>query len=315
MEEYTNTRRGFLKGSLSLAALMSLPGWAQEIEQKERFKTLTILHTNDWHSRIDPFPINDPKYPGKGGATRRAALIETIRKENENVLLLDAGDVFQGTPYFNYYGGEIEFKLMSQMGYDAGTLGNHDFDNGIDGFLKMKPFANFPFINCNYDVSNTALNGKLEPYKVFKKSGLKIGVTGVGIDLNGLVPQKNFKDLVYLNPIEKANENGRILKDELKCDLVICLSHLGLEYNTPKVSDMILAKESMNIDLIIGGHTHTFLDTPRILTNKIGKEVMIHQVGWAGLRLGKIDYVFSSQNNSYDKGFSKIKVFKKSIAI
>lgn len=315
MEEFTNSRRGFIKGGLSLAALMSLPGWAKELETKHGLKTLTILHTNDWHSRIDPFPINDPKYPGKGGAARRAALIDKIRQENENVLLLDAGDVFQGTPYFNYYGGEIEFKLMSQMGYDAGTLGNHDFDNGIDGFLKMKPFANFPFINCNYNVANTALNGALLPYKVFKKSGLKIGVTGVGIDLNGLVPAKNFKELIYLNPIEKVNENARILKDELKCDLVICLSHLGLEYDTQKVSDMILAKESMNIDLIIGGHTHTFLDTPRILQNKVGKEVLINQVGWAGLRLGKVDYVFSSQNNNTDKGFSQIKVFKKSIAI
>jgi len=315
MEEFTNSRRGFIKGGLSLAALMSVPGWAQEPSVKERFETLTILHTNDWHSRIDPFPINDPKYPGQGGAARRASLIAKIRKENDNVLVLDAGDVFQGTPYFNYYGGEIEFKLMSQMGYDAGTLGNHDFDNGIEGFLKMKPFANFPFINCNYDVSNTALNGMLKPFEVFKKSGLKIGVTGVGIDLNGLVPTKNFKNLNYLDPIEKANENARILKHDLKCDLVVCLSHLGLEYKNSKISDMILAKESMNIDLIIGGHTHTFLDTPRILQNKIGNEVMIHQVGWAGLRLGKIDYVFSSQNNNTNKGFSKIKVFKKSIAI
>jgi 5'-nucleotidase len=315
MEEYTNSRRGFIKGGLSLAAFMAMQGWANEIETKERIKRLTILHTNDWHSRIDPFPDNDPKYPAQGGAARRASLIEKIRQENENVLLLDAGDVFQGTPYFNYYGGEIEFKLMSQMGYDAGTLGNHDFDNGIDGFLKMKPFANFPFINCNYDVSNTALNGLLKPYEVFKKTGLKVGITGVGIDLNGLVPAKNFKGLIYQNPIEKANESARILKEDLKCDLVICLSHLGLEYDTQKVSDMNLAKESMNIDLIIGGHTHTFLDTPRILRNKLGKEVIINQVGWAGLRLGKIDYVFSSQNNNTDKGFSKIEVFKKSIAI
>ena len=308
-------RRDFIHKTVASSALLALPSLPLMGFSTNEIKQITILHTNDVHSHIDPFPANDPKNANMGGVSRRASLIENIRKDQPNVLLLDAGDVFQGTPYFNYYGGEIEFKLMSQMGYDAGTLGNHDFDNGIDGFLKMKPFANFPFINCNYDVSNTALNGKLEPYKVFKKSGLKIGVTGVGIDLNGLVPQKNFKDLVYLNPIEKANENARILKDELKCDLVICLSHLGLDYNTQKVSDMILAKESMNIDLILGGHTHTFLDTPRILTNKIGKEVMIHQVGWAGLRLGKIDYVFSSQNNNNNKGFSKIKVFKKSIAI
>jgi 5'-nucleotidase len=315
MEEFINSRRAFIKGGLSFAALMSSPGWAKNSLLKERFKKLTILHTNDWHSRIDPFPINDPKYPGQGGAARRASLIAKIRSESDNVLLLDAGDVFQGTPYFNYYGGELEFKLMSQMGYDACTLGNHDFDNGIDGFLKMKPFANFPFLNCNYNVKDTGLNGLLLPFKVFKKSGLKIGVTGVGIDLNGLVPSKNFKDLIYLNPIEKANEQALILKEEMKCDLVICLSHLGLEYNNSKVSDMILAKESINIDLIIGGHTHTFLDKPRILQNKNGKEVMIHQVGWAGLRLGRIDYVFSSQNNSTDKRFSRIEDFKKSIAI
>lgn len=316
MDEFTSwTRRKFLRNGLSLAALTAVPGWAKAFEAETGVKTLTILHTNDWHSRIDPFPDNDPKYPGQGGAARRAALIDSIRAEQDNVLLLDAGDIFQGTPYFNFYAGEPEFKLMSAMGYEAVTLGNHDFDNGIDGLVNKMPLASFPFVNCNYDVRGTRLEGNVKPSIILKKNGLRIGILGVGIDLKGLVPDANWKGIRYNNPIVAADNEARYLKKDRHCDMVICLSHLGLQYDTPKASDHILAAGSSHIDLIIGGHTHSFLEKPITVMNKIGNPVTINQVGWAGLRLGRLDYHFSSINNVKNQGFTQIEVFKKSIAI
>ncbi len=316
MDEFTSwTRRKFIRGSLSLAAFTSMPGWLKAFENETGHKTLTILHTNDWHSRIDPFPDNDPKYPGQGGAARRAALISKIREEQSNVLLLDAGDIFQGTPYFNFYGGEPEFKLMSAMGYDAATLGNHDFDNGIDGLVNKMPFANFPFVNCNYDVKDTALEGKLKKSIILHKNRLKIGILGVGIDLTGLVPDTNWKGIQYHNPIIAADNEARYLKLDQHCDMVICLSHLGYQYDTFKPSDLMLASNTKHIDIILGGHTHTFLEKPVTIMNAIGNFVTINQVGWAGLRLGRLDYHFSSIYNKKNQAFSQIKYFRKSIAI
>jgi 5'-nucleotidase len=238
-----------------------------------------------------------------GGAARRAAIIENIRKEEEHVLLLDAGDIFQGTPYFNYYGGELEFKLMSMMQYDLATIGNHDFDNGIEGLYAQLPHAQFEFVSANYDFKNTVLNSHVKPYKIFNKGGIKIGVFGLGIELEGLVDKKAYKETVYLNPIEVAQDMARILKHNKKCDLVICLSHLGFNYkNEPnKVSDLDLAKKTKNIDLIIGGHTHTFLDKPVIEKNSEGKEVMINQVGCYGINLGRVDFYLSDDAKGYGK--------------
>ena len=231
-----------------------------------------------------------------GGATRRAALIESIRKEESNVLLLDAGDIFQGTPYFNYYGGELEFKLMSMMQYDLATMGNHDFDNGIDGFYAQLPHAKFEFVSANYDFKNTILNDIVKPYKIFEKDGIKIGIFGLGVELDGLVDKKLYKETVYNNPIEVAQDMSRILKHDKKCDLVICLSHLGFSYkNEPyKVSDLELAKKTKDIDLIIGGHTHTFLDKPVVEKNSENKDVVINQVGCYGINLGRIDFYLSN---------------------
>jgi len=285
-------RREFIKGifgGIALAGLSSLP---IDLFAKEDMTRLTILHTNDVHSRIDPFPPNDPKYPNMGGVARRAALIKKIRSTEKNVLLLDAGDIFQGTPYFNLYGGELEFKLMSEMGYDASTLGNHDFDNGIDGLVKQMPNMNFPFLNANYSFKDTLLENKVNEYKIFRRGNLQIGVFGIGIELRGLVDPKLTGNILYNDPLVNANRISTLLKNEEKCDLVICLSHLGYKYNDKKVSDSVLAKESSNIDLIIGGHTHTFLDEPTLINNKDGKEVLIAQVGWAGIKLGRIDYYF-----------------------
>lgn len=308
-------RREFIKGifgGIALAGLSSLP---IDLFAKEDMTRLTILHTNDVHSRIDPFPPNDPKYPNMGGVARRAALIKKIRSTEKNVLLLDAGDIFQGTPYFNLYGGELEFKLMSEMGYDASTLGNHDFDNGIDGLVKQMPNMNFPFLNANYSFNDTLLENKVNEYKIFRRGNLQIGVFGIGIELRGLVDPKLTGNILYNDPLVNANRISTLLKNEEKCDLVICLSHLGFKYNDKKVSDSILAKESSNIDLIIGGHTHTFLDEPTRIINNNGKEVLVAQVGWAGIKLGRIDYYFDSKKRKKDLMLSTVKISENTIGL
>lgn len=284
------SRRDFLKSGRAAAAFFAMSPFAAFA--KDETVQLTILHTNDVHSRIEPFPMDGSRNQGLGGVARRAALVKKIRAEQKNVLLLDAGDIFQGTPYFNMFGGELEMKLMSDMGYDAATMGNHDFDNGIAGFVKQMPHAKFPFLVSNYDFNNTDLKGRTQPYKIFKKQGLKIGVFGLGIELAGLVDKKNYGDIVYQEPIAKANEMAGILKNDHDCDLVICLSHLGYKYKENKVSDQILAKSTRNIDLVIGGHTHTFMKAPEDITNLDGKITTVNQVGFAGINLGRLDYFF-----------------------
>jgi 5'-nucleotidase len=296
-------RRNFIKNTAATSALLSFSGLSLSSFSTVREKKITILHTNDVHSHIDPFPENHPRNPSMGGVARRANIIEQIRKEEENVLLLDAGDIFQGTPYFNYYGGELEFKLMSMMKYDLATLGNHDFDNGIDGFFAQLPNANFDFVSANYDFKNTELNGIVKPYKTFIKDGIKIGVFGLGIELDGLVDKKLYKETKYYNPIEVATDITKTLKETEKCDLIICLSHLGFDYKNEKdkPSDLKLAAATQDIDLIIGGHTHTFLDKPVIKTNKVGKQVVINQVGAYGINLGRIDFYFSDETKYISK--------------
>ena len=289
-------RRDFIQKTAASSALLGLSGMSLSSFTTSDIKKITILHTNDVHSHIDPFPVDHPKNPNMGGAARRATIIESIRKEEKNVLLLDAGDIFQGTPYFNYYGGELEFKLMSMMQYDIATMGNHDFDNGIDGFFAQLPHAKFEFVSANYDFKNTVLDGIVKPYKIVFKDGIKIGVFGLGVQLDGLVDKKLYKETVYNNPIEVAQDISRILKEDHKCDLLICLSHLGFKYKDEpeKPSDIVLAKNTKYIDLIIGGHTHTFLDKPVIEKNSDGKEVLINQVGCYGVNLGRIDFYLSN---------------------
>lgn len=283
-------RRKFIQQSTAIATLSLLP---VNISANQT-KRLTILHTNDQHSRIEPFEISDnKKYSNRGGFARRATLIEKIRREEDNVLLLDAGDIFQGTPYFNFFGGELEFKLMSKMKYDASTMGNHDFDNGLEGFDRQLKHAKFSFICSNYDFKNTILEGKTLPYKIFNKSGIKIGVFGIGIAFDGLVSKSSYGETKYLDPIEISQEMTSILKRE-NCDLIICLSHLGYQYNSPQIDDIKLAQQTRDIDLIIGGHTHTFLPKPVEHKNLDNKTVLINQVGWAGLYLGRIDFEFNT---------------------
>ena len=290
-------RRKFIKQTTASLALASVGGLTfKSCETKP--KHITILHTNDTHSQIEPFDISHHKFANKGGVARRASLVQKVRKENPNTLLLDAGDIFQGTPYFNYFGGEIEFKLMSLLKYDAATMGNHDFDNSIEGFHHQLPNANFDFVCANYDFKNTILNTLVKPYKIFFKDGIKIGVFGLGIELHNLVSPELFKETTYLDPIEITKDITRELKENENCDLIICLSHLGYHYkNTQKVSDLKLAAATKDIDLIIGGHTHTFLPKPTLVKNINNETVLVNQVGAYGVNLGRIDFYFDKQDN------------------
>ena len=289
-------RKTFIKNSIYGSAAVGL---ALNNFSCSSHKNITILHTNDVHSHVEPFSKDHSEFPNKGGFERRATLISEIRRQNPNTLLFDAGDIFQGTPYFNFYGGEIEFKLMSMLGYDAITIGNHDFDNGMDGLDKQLPNAKFDIISSNYDFKNTILESKVSDYKIYNKSGIKIGVFGLGIELEGLVSKDLYKETKYLDPIDIANETAKKLKKTENCDIVICLSHLGYKYEKfpNKVSDLNLAKSTKNIDLIIGGHTHTFMNKPVVVKNNAGNDVLINQVGCFGLYLGRIDFSFDSDNN------------------
>ncbi|MBV7270217.1 bifunctional metallophosphatase/5'-nucleotidase [Winogradskyella luteola] len=301
-------RRQFIQQSTAATALLGMGGIGLQSFNTSKAKKITILHTNDVHSHIDPFGPDHKRNPNKGGVARRATLVESIRKENPNTLLLDAGDIFQGTPYFNYYGGELEFKLMSMLNYDLATIGNHDFDNGIDGLYAQLPHAKFEFVSANYDFTNTVMDTHVKPYKTFIKDGIKIGVFGLGVQLDGLVDKNMYKETVYNDPIEIAQDMSRLLKEEQACDLVICLSHIGYYYrNVPdRVCDLALAKATKDIDLIIGGHTHTFLPKPTIEKNSVGENVLINQVGAYGLYLGKIDFYFEPGKPTKTHGASII---------
>lgn len=286
-------RRDFIIQT-SAATAITLSGFGLSSFSSAKTKRITILHTNDTHSHLDTFPQTDAKFPNQGGAAKRATIFNKIKNENPNTLILDAGDMFQGTPYFNYYGGELEIKVMNMLQYDAGTIGNHEFDNGINSLVEQIQKANFDIINANYDFKNTLMNGLTKPYKVFVKDGIKIGVFGLGIKLEGLVNKSEYGETLWNNPIEIAQDVTRILKDELKCDLIICLSHLGYHYgnNSQMISDLDLAAKTKNIDLIIGGHTHTFLEKPTVVLNAEQKEVVVNQVGCYGVRIGQIDFYF-----------------------
>ncbi|MDA8640775.1 metallophosphatase [Flavobacteriaceae bacterium] len=290
-------RRNFLKHiKTSTICGLTLP-LTGLTSSSNKFKKITILHTNDVHSHIDPFPENDPINPNSGGVVARSNLINFIKKGNPNTLVLDAGDVFQGTPYFNFFEGEVELKLMSKMGYNASTLGNHEFDNGIEKLAKSLKHANFSFLNSNYTFKNTALENKISKYKIFNVDGIKIGVFGLGIELNGLVEKKLYTGINYLDPVEISIDITNELKFNHNCDLIICLSHLGFSYSKDKniMCDLVLAKKTRNIDLIIGGHTHTFLEKPVQIKNLDDKNVLINQVGCFGINLGKIDFYFSNE--------------------
>jgi 5'-nucleotidase len=310
MTELKTNRRNFITHLATGLTTIAFSGYTNNLSANFDTQSLTILHTNDVHSRIDPFPMDGSINQGKGGVARRSALIKQIRKQEEHVLLLDAGDIFQGTPYFNLWGGELEIKLMSLMGYDASIMGNHDFDNGVEGFAKQLKYANFPILNANYNFTDTAMEGKSKDYNIFKKGKIKIGVYGLGIELTGLVNKLQYGETKYLDPISKAREIEKILKFDEKCNLIICLSHLGYSYKENKVSDIVLAQNSLYTDLIIGGHTHTFLPYPTQIKNLLDNQTLVNQVGFGGINLGRIDYTFNKLTSKKIKYSSQINAIK-----
>jgi 5'-nucleotidase len=299
-------RRRFLQTSLagglvvasprSVVEWLSDPMWstisAPLLEAQAGEKLITILHTNDTHSQIDPLPANDRQYPDKGGVARRATLVKRIRKENPNTLLVDAGDVFQGTPYFNFFKGEVEYKSMSLIGYDVVTLGNHDFDNGVDALAAAMKFANFDFVSSNYEVRGTPLENRVKPYAVRVLGGLRVGLFGMGISPDNLITPANFKGVKYNDPVKAARDVVATLRGTERCTLVIGMSHLGY-YAEPKdgsVGDSQVAAQVDGIDFIASGHTHTFMKQPVITKAPAGGNTIIFQVGRSGIYVGRVDF-------------------------
>lgn len=292
------TRRQFIKTLAAGSLAATLPFVVKG--ESRNYHTLTILHTNDVHSHLDPFEADHPRFPDMGGFARRAGLINQIRKQNDHVLLVDAGDIFQGTPYFNFFGGRPELELMSKMRYDAATIGNHEFDNGMQHLSDQLKYADFPFICSNYNFDNTILRDKTQPWKIIKKGPFRIGIIGLGIDPAGLVSPANCEGMKWLDPVITGEKTASYLKNKEKCNLIIALSHLGINSTSERPdSDRKLAAETSSIDIIIGGHSHTFLDEPEQIKNKAGKNVIINQVGWGGVILGQLDVTLGSGKSTF----------------
>jgi len=299
-------RRRFLKNSLVTGAALTIPGVASRfiaagdrgeitrpLLSPARGETLiTILHTNDTHSQIDPIPDNDKQYGGKGGVARRATLVKRVRAENPNTLMIDAGDVFQGTPYFNFYKGEVEYKSMSLVGYDVVTLGNHDFDNGVEALAAAMKFANFEFVSTNYDVRGTVLESRVKPYAIRTFGDVRIGLFGLGISPDNLITPENFKGVKYMDPVQMSRGVVRLLRDREKCQLVIGMSHLGYYPNAKagEIGDSQVVEQVNGIDFIASGHTHTFMKTPVLAKQPSGNDTIIFQVGKSGINVGRIDF-------------------------
>src|SRR6185312_12654721 len=300
------TRRKFLGGSVALGAAWWTPAsvnglfsmrsgsslTAPLLQPLEGETLITVLHTNDTHSQIDPFPANDRQYPGKAGVARRATLVKRVRQDNPNTLLIDAGDSFQGTPYFNFYKGEVEYKSMSLIGYDAATLGNHEFDNGVAPLAAAMRFAGFDIVASNYDCKGTVLEKRVKRYIVRDVAGIRIGLFGLGVSPDGLITPANFQGVTYLDPVETARAVVKDLKEKEGCSLILCMSHMGY-YRVPKgkeIGDSQVSAQVVGIDFIASGHTHTFMTKPVLQKQPSGKETIIFQVGKSGINLGRVDF-------------------------
>ena len=282
-------RRTFLTTSAAFGA--TLVGFPRTLLEASAAETvITILHTNDTHSQIDPLPPND-RNAGKGGVARRATLVKRVRKENPNTLLIDAGDVLQGTPYFNFYKGEVEYKAMSAIGYDAGTLGNHEFDNGVEALAAALKFANFDIVSANYDVKGTALEDRVKRYVVKTVGGIRVGLFGLGISPTALITPANFKGVTFIDPVIAAREVVKKLREEERCPLVVCMSHLGY-HEDGKRGNSFLAAQVDGIDYIASGHTHLFMEEPVTATQPCGARTLIFEVGKSGIYVGRVDFTF-----------------------
>ncbi len=293
------TRKKFLRQTSALVAGSFLPlNFNRKITDRLNGKRITILYTNDTHARIDPFPENVRSFAGLGGIARRASLVKKVRTQEEHVLLLDGGDVFQGTPWFEVYGGRVDLELMTEMQYDAMVIGNHEFDRGLDGFAEAAQKAGFPILASNYITRNTPMNPFIQRQIVKEFDGFRIGIFGLGIEFNGIVDAKLHGSVSSHDPVTVARRGVESLREFHFCDYVICLSHLGFQYQNGRIDDITLAKMVPDIDLIIGGHTHTFLDRPFLQENPSGKTTIISQMGHSGVWVGRIDLDISGTNEN-----------------
>lgn len=268
---------------ITVALLLMSVGqtWAQD-------KQLVILHTNDTHSCILPLNPNlaDKSLAGRGGYLRRLEFLRQQREKDPGLLLFDSGDFSQGSPYYTLFKGDVEVGLMNQMGYDAATIGNHEFDFGLENMARLFRMAKFPIVCANYDFTGTPVEGLVKPYIILKRNGVRIGVFGLSPQLDGLVEAHCSQGVKYLDPVAKANEIATLLKTKKKCDVVICISHLGWELDLTDDHDMIGG--SRNIDLVLGGHSHTYLENLEFVKNMDGKDVPVDQNGKHGIWIGKM---------------------------
>lgn len=250
-------------------------------------KQLTILHTNDTHSQIKPLSANlaDTMKAGRAGFIRRIAMLQEERQKDPDLLLFDSGDFSQGSPYYTMFRGDVEAGLMNMMHYDAGTIGNHEFDFGLDNMARVFRSLNFPIVCANYDFTGTPLASVVKPYVILKRKGVKIGVFGLSPQLDGLVDHKNYEPIRYLDPVSKAQEMADLLHSK-KCDIVICISHLGWE--DKGMGDQEMISHTRGIDLVLGGHSHTYFETLRYVDNLDGKPIPVDQNGKHAIFVGKI---------------------------
>lgn len=282
-------RRDFLATMAAGGALPLLPARAVSADGTAR---VTLLHTNDTHDHLDPFPAGSGRQSGLGGIARRATLVKRLRKELGSVLLLDAGDAFQGTPYFNEWKGRLDFKLMSLVGYDAVTLGNHDFDDGVDGLLDAMGEAAFPFVCANLDCSGApALAKRVSPFLIREVGGIRVGILGATIAFNGLVLPENHKGVEWLDPVAALTPLVNKLREEDHCDLIVLASHLGMKGENNRAGNLEIAAQVPGIHAIISGHTHIFMDQPAVVKNSLG-ETVVFEVGYGGTELGRLDFSF-----------------------
>lgn len=265
---------------LAFALCMSSMGMSAQ-------KQLTILHTNDTHSCIMPLSENlaDTMLAGRGGFVRRIAMLEKERRTEPDLLLFDSGDFSQGSSYYTLFKGDVEVGLMNRMHYDAGTIGNHEFDFGLKNMARVFAALNYPIVCANYKFSQYGLDKIVKPYVILKRNGVKIGVFGLSPELDGLVDRKNYEATQYLDPVATAQAMADLLHKK-KCDVVICLSHLG--WNEDGMSDQEMISKTRGIDLVLGGHSHTYFEKLRYVKNLDGKPIPVDQNGKHGIFLGKM---------------------------
>ena len=248
---------------------------------------LVILHTNDTHSHIDP--IRSGAEAGMGGVIERAAYVDSVRAAvgKGKVLLVDAGDFSQGSSYFTLLKGDVEVDVMNAMRYDVTCLGNHEFDNGLDELARRVKRLDCPMVCSNYDFRNPELEKLIKPYCILRRGGMKIGFIGLLTDITVVVDRYIADQIGYLDPVETVNKYASFLKNEKHCDMVVCLSHLG--YEGDFFTDPELVRGIADVDIVIGGHSHTFLERAVFEKDRTGKDIPIVTDGCWGLYVGKID--------------------------